>query len=255
MRNLKHRKNYGRFNVCWRFPTNDNLVLLWAFSLGPKSTRCWRPTNRNSWLGHRDHALMLTALLTGLRLAEITTIRQRDLTLGIGANVRCEGKGHKERCTPLTKSTVIVLNSVDSDAGRGRCHILFPYARGDRLSADAVQHLVAKYALIARKQCPSFVTKRVSPHVLRHTTAMELLQAGVERTLIALWLGDESIETTQIYLDADLTMKERVLSKTTPIQAGVGGYRPDGDPSRVSERPLIAPCYAEPIDMLSSSTA
>src|SRR6266481_808876 len=90
-------------------------------------------------------------------------------------------------------------------------------ARGARLSADAVQHLVAKYATAAQQTYPSLADKRVSPHVLRHTTAMELMQAGVDRTLIAFWLGHESVETTQIYLDANLTIKEEILSKTTPI--------------------------------------
>src|SRR5579863_1235026 len=107
--------------------------------------------------------------------------------------------------------------------------ILFPSARGGRLSPDAVQYLVAKHAAAAQKVCPSLADKHVSPHVLRHTTAMELLQAGVDRTLIALWLGHESVETTQIYLDADLAIKERVLSKTTPINAKPGRFRPDDD--------------------------
>jgi integrase/recombinase XerD len=185
--------------------------------------------DRNTWLGRRDHALLLTAVQTGLRLAEITSIRQQDVCLGTGAHVRCEGKGRKERCTPLAKSTVAVLTAWIRDQGEDGTRILFPSARGGRLSADAVQHLVAKYAAVAQKTCPSLTDKRLSPHVLRHTTAMELLQAGVDRTLIALWLGHESVETTQIYLDANLGMKEEILSKTTPINAKAGRYQPDDD--------------------------
>ena len=185
--------------------------------------------DRDTWLGRRDHALLLTAVQTGLRLAEITSIRQQDVCLGTGAHVRCEGKGRKERCTPLAKSTVAVLTTWIRDQGEDGARILFPSARGGRLSADAVQHLVAKYAAVAQKTCPSLTDKRLSPHVLRHTTAMELLQAGVDRTLIALWLGHESVETTQIYLDANLAMKEEILSKTTPINAKAGRYRPDDD--------------------------
>jgi site-specific recombinase XerD len=185
--------------------------------------------DRDTWLGRRDHALLLTAVQTGLRLAEITSIRQQDVCLGTGAHVRCEGKGRKERCTPLAKSTVAVLTAWIRDQGEDRARILFPSARGGRLSADAVQHLVAKYAAVAQKTCPSLTDKRLSPHVLRHTTAMELLQAGVDRTLIALWLGHESVETTQIYLDANLAMKEEILSKTTPINAKAGRYQPDDD--------------------------
>ena len=185
--------------------------------------------DRGNWLGRRDHALLLTVVQTGLRLAEATSIRQRDVCLATGAHVRCEGKGRKERCTPLTKSTVTVLTAWIREQGADGTRILFPSARGGRLSADAVQHLVAKYATAAQQACPSLAEKRVSPHVLRHTTAMELLQAGVDRTLIALWLGHESVETTQIYLDANLRIKEEALSKTMPINTKAGRYQPDDD--------------------------
>jgi site-specific recombinase XerD len=184
---------------------------------------------RDRWLGRRDHALLLTVVQTGLRLAEITSIRQQDVSLAMGAHVRCEGKGRKERCTPLTKSTVTVLTAWIREQGADDTRILFPSARGGRLSADAVQHLVAKYAAAAQQTCPSLADKRVSPHVLRHTTAMELMQAGVDRTLIALWLGHESVETTQIYLDANLSIKEEALSKTTPINTKAGRYQPDDE--------------------------
>ena len=184
---------------------------------------------RDTWVGRRDHTLLLTAIQTGLRLAEITSIRQQDVSLATGAHVRCEGKGRKERCTPLTKSTVTVLTAWVREQGADGTRIFFPSVRGGRLSADAVQHLVAKYAAVAQKTCPSLADKRVSPHVLRHTTAMELLQAGVDRTLIALWLGHESVETTQIYLDANLTIKEEALSKITPLHTKGGRYQPDDD--------------------------
>jgi site-specific recombinase XerD len=185
--------------------------------------------DRRTWLGRRDHALLHTTVQTGLRLAEISSIRQQDVNLATGAHVRCVGKGRKERCTPLTKSTVKILTAWIREQGEDGTRILFPSARGGRLSADAVQHLVAKHATAAKQVCPSLADKHVSPHVLRHTTAMELLQAGVDRTLIALWLGHESVETTQIYLDADLAIKEKVLSKTTPIGSKPGRFRPDDD--------------------------
>lgn len=183
--------------------------------------------NRNTWLGRRDHALLLTAIQTGLRLSEVTSLLQQDVSLGTGAYVRCLGKGRKERCTPLMKSTVKVLGAWMREQGEDGTSTLFPSARGSRLSADAVQYLVAKYAAVAKKTCKSLENKRVTPHVLRHTTAMELLQAGVDRSLIALWLGHESVETTQIYLDANLAMKEKILSKVTPIGHKAGRYRPD----------------------------
>ena len=185
--------------------------------------------NRNTWLGRRDHALLLTAVQTGLRLSEITSLRQSDVLLCSGAHVRCQGKGRKERCTPLAKPTVCVLAAWIKEQGKDGSKILFPSARGGPLSSDSVQYLVTKYAATARKNCPSLSRKRVTPHVLRHTAAMELLQAGVDRALIALWLGHESVETTQIYLDADLALKEKVLAKTTPIKGKRGSYRPDDE--------------------------
>lgn len=183
--------------------------------------------NRNNWWGRRDYALLLLAIQTGLRLSEITSLCHQDVVLGTGAHVRCEGKGRKERCTPLTKSTSSVLAEWAREQRQEGTTILFPNARGGRLSADAVQYLVSKYASMAQQTCLTLSTKRVTPHVLRHTAAMELLQAGVDRAVIALWLGHESVETTQIYLDADLAMKERALSKTAPVDSRKLRYQPD----------------------------
>lgn len=182
--------------------------------------------NRTTWLGRRDHGLLLMAIQTGLRLSEMTALRREDVVLGKGAHVRCEGKGRKERCTPLTKPTVTVLTEWLREQGQRGTVILFPTARGGRLSADAVQYLVTKYEAVARRVCSTLSTKRVTPHLLRHTAAMDLLQAGVDRAVIALWLGHESVETTQIYLDADLAMKEEALSKTAPLDVKGVRYRP-----------------------------
>jgi integrase/recombinase XerD len=124
--------------------------------------------NRNTWIGRRDHAFLLTAVQTGLRLSELTSLRQQDISLGAGAYVRCEGKGRKERCTPLAKPTVAVLDAWINYQGNDPSFFLFPSTRGGRLSADAVQHLVAKHAAAAQKLCPSLTEKKLSPHVLRH---------------------------------------------------------------------------------------
>jgi integrase/recombinase XerD len=183
--------------------------------------------DRSSWLGRRDHTLLLTVIQTGLRLCEVTSIRQQNLSLASGAHVRCEGKGRKERCTPLTKQTVTVLKNWIKEQGVDDTRILFPNARGGPLSPDAVQYLVRKYVKVAQQTCPSLIGRRVSPHVLRHTTAMELLQAAVDPSLIALWLGHESIETTKMYLDANLALKEKALSKIDPIKTSAGRYKPD----------------------------
>lgn len=185
--------------------------------------------DRKTWLGRRNHALLLTVVQTGLRLSEVTSIRQQDLSLENGAHVHCEGKGRKERCTPLAKSTVKVLKAWTREQGLAGTKLVFTTVRGRQLSPDAVQMLVKKYVGLAQKTCPSLAEKRVSPHVLRHTTAMELLQAGVDVALIALWLGHESVETTQMYLDANLAMKEAILSKTAPIEAKTGRYQATDD--------------------------
>jgi site-specific recombinase XerD len=183
--------------------------------------------DQRTWSGRRDHALILLAVQTGLRLSELTSLHQRDLQFGIGAHVRVIGKGRKERCTPLSKNTRAVLAAWVKEAQKLPDQPLFPNASGGRLSAHGVQYLLAKHVASATTACPSLKHKRVSPHVLRHTTAMDLLQQGTDRSVIALWLGHESIETTQIYLDADLELKQRVLDRVTPLNGKPGRYRPD----------------------------
>ena len=179
-----------------------------------------------TWIGQRDNAFLLVAVQTGLRLSELTGLRQQDVALGPGAHVRCLGKGRKERATPLTKPKARVVAAWIQRHGQERSAFLFPSARGGRLSADAGQSLVRRHVTAAKKACPSLATKRVTPHVLRHTAAIELLQAGVDRALIAIWLGHESVETTQIYLDSNLALKEEILGKTRPIQSRPGRYHP-----------------------------
>jgi len=185
--------------------------------------------NRNNWLGRRDYTLLLIAIQTGLRVAELTALRHQDVVLGRGAHVRCEGKGRKQRSTPLTKPAITVVAEWIREQGQENTRILFPTASGGRLSSDSVQYLVSKYAAAAQRTCPTLKTKRITPHVLRHTAAMELLQAGVDLAVIALWLGHESVETTQIYLDADLALKEQALKKTTPVAAKELRFRPDDE--------------------------
>jgi site-specific recombinase XerD len=178
------------------------------------------------WIGRRDYAFLLVAMQTGLRLSELTGVRREDVTLGAGAHIHCVGKGRKERGTPITKTARRLLESWMKEPWPIESAFLFPSLSGGRLSADAVQDLVNKHVAAARMKCPSLIKKRVTPHVLRHTAAMELLQAGVDRSMIALWLGHESVETTQIYLNANLALKEEILAKTNPINGKSGRYRP-----------------------------
>jgi site-specific recombinase XerD len=182
--------------------------------------------DQKTWFGRRDHALILLAVQTGLRLSELTSLQRHDVALGTGAHVRCVGKGRKERCTPLAKTTVTVLNVWMREPPKRNTEMLFPNATGGRLSPDSVADLLSKHVALACESCPSLRKKHVTPHVLRHSMAMGLLQAGVDRAVIALWLGHESVETTQIYLEANLAMKEEILAKTTPPGGLPGRYRP-----------------------------
>jgi site-specific recombinase XerD len=197
-----------------------------AFLTRPEVDALLAAPDPRTWFGRRDHALLLVTVQTGLRLSEMTGLTRPDVILGTGAHVHVIGKGRKERCTPLAKRTVAVLKAWLHEPPRGDGQVLFPTARGTRLSADAVEDLVAKHRTAAAKVCPSLQHKRMTTHGLRHTSAMELLQAGVDRSVIALWLGHESVETTQIYLEATLAMKERALAKTTSLNGRFSRYRP-----------------------------
>ncbi|MDT5183023.1 MAG: integrase/recombinase XerD [Mycobacterium sp.] len=179
-----------------------------------------------SWTGRRDHALLLLAVQTGLRISELTGLTRADLHLGSGAHVACRGKGRKDRITPLTTSTVAVLRDWLGEQGGDPSTPLFPTRRGSALSRDAVEHRIAHYVAKATEGCPSLHGKTITAHVLRHTTAMRLLHAGVDTSVIALWLGHVSVETTQIYLHADLQLKEQALARTRPPNTRSGRYQP-----------------------------
>lgn len=183
----------------------------------------------NTWIGRRDHVLLLVALQTGLRVSEITELRGHDVVLGNCSHIRCEGKGRKQRSTPIRKDTVKALRLWLKEQGGDLSAPLFPSSRGSKLSRDAIGYLVAKHTNTAKKKCPSLMKKQVSPHVLRHTTAMNLLQHGVDRTVIALWLGHESTDTVEVYIQADIDMKEKALRKAAPKEVRRGRYRPDDE--------------------------
>jgi len=184
--------------------------------------------DRMTWLGRRDHTLLLLAVQTGLRLSELVGLDRDAIHLDAGAHLRCVGKGRKERCTPPTRNARIALQSWLNEPARRGSSALFPNLHGGRLSADSVQALLAKHVRIASKRCATLASKRVSPHVMRHSAAMELLQAGVDCSVIALWLGHESIETTQTYLHAHLALKEAALARLEPYkQHKRVRFRPD----------------------------
>jgi site-specific recombinase XerD len=184
-------------------------------------------SDRSNWVGRRDHAILMVALQTGLRASEIINLRRRDIVTYTGAHIRCEGKGRKQRCTPLRKETLKILEVWLKERAGAENDPLFPTNRGTKLSRDALEGIVRKHTLWASRSCPSLVGKRVSPHVLRHSTAMELLHHGVDQSVIALWLGHESVETTQVYMHAALRLKERALARITTPVSSPGRYRPD----------------------------
>jgi site-specific recombinase XerD len=181
---------------------------------------------RSTPTGRRDRALFALAAQTGLRASELIGLRCADVHLGAGAHVSCLGKGRKLRITPLTSGMVAALRAWLAERAGQPTEPLFTTQTGKALSRDALEHRLAKYVEIAARTCPSVGQKKVTMHVLRHTAAMRLLRAGVDTSVIALWLGHEQIETTQIYLHADLDLKERALAKTTPTTITPGRYRP-----------------------------
>lgn len=177
-------------------------------------------------LGRRDRAMLAVAVQTGLRASELVGLRRQDVILGVGAHITCTGKGRKQRSTPLTAETAAVVSDWLQERGGGPDDALFPGPTGKHLGRDALRRIVARHAATAARSCPALAAKHVAPHVLRHSCAMQLLEAGVDVAVIALWLGHESIRTTDIYQHADLRIKELALARLAPARTPPGRYRP-----------------------------
>ncbi|MBV9450429.1 MAG: tyrosine-type recombinase/integrase [Streptosporangiaceae bacterium] len=184
--------------------------------------------DQQTTLGRRDHLLLLTAVQTGLRVSELTALTCADANLGAGPHLRCTGKGRKQRCTPLTKPTARLLRQWITSRRAGPGDPLFPSRAGGHLSRDAIADLLARYLPAARQACPSLAGKHITPHTLRHTAAMTLRQAGIDQATIALWLGHATTRSTDIYMHADLAIKEQALARTAPAATTrPGRYQPD----------------------------
>ena len=183
--------------------------------------------NRSTWIGRRDRTLILVALQTGLRVSELIGLNCQDVVLGTGTHVRCLGKGRKLRCTPLRPESAKMVGAWLRERNGRPEDPVFPSIRGGRLSRDAIEYLLTKYTRLAARSCPSLKQKKVAPHVCRHSVAMDLLHHGVDRSVIALWLGHESPETTQMYLHADMRLKEKALSRTKSLGVTPTRYMPD----------------------------
>jgi site-specific recombinase XerD len=182
-----------------------------------------------TWTGRRDQALLVLACQTGLRATELTSLAIGDIHLGTGAHVSCLGKGRKQRITPLTPATVTIVRSWLDERGGLPADPLFITRRGTPLSRDALERRIAKYTATAATTCPSLLEKKVSPHTLRHSAAMRLLSAGIDTSVIALWMGHENTATTQVYIHADLALKERAIARTAPQDTTPGRYQPSDD--------------------------
>lgn len=181
--------------------------------------------DRATWAGRRDHALLLTAVQTGLRVSELLGLTRADVHLGIGPHVRAIGKGRKERVAPLTRQTVAVLRVWMRETHDQRESPLFPSRHGGPITRDGIERRLAKHVATAQRTRPTLHAKRVSMHTLRHTAAMTLLNAGIDTSTIALWLGHEQERTTHVYLHADLALKQRTLDRITPPDGHPGRYR------------------------------
>jgi integrase/recombinase XerD len=200
-----------------------NLV---TFLTAPEIDALLQAPDRTRWIGRRDHALLVVAVQTGLRVSELTALTIADLELGTGAHLRCMGKGRKQRITPLTRATRAVLTTWLKELRGEPTTPIFPGPAGQQLSRDAVRRLLSRHVRTATDRCPTLATKTISPHTLRHSCAMTLRAAGVDISVIALWLGHADIRTAQIYLHADLAVKERALARTTPPDTRPGRYHP-----------------------------
>ena len=206
------QKRYDKTTVSFLEPSEVDALLA-----APDLTR---------WEGRRDRALIALAAQTGLRLSELTGLRCGDAVLGTGAHVRCTGKGRKQRCVPLTAATAAIVRVWLAERGGLRDDPLFPTRTGRHLSDDAVEARITLHKTVAGQHCPALAAKKLTPHTLRHTAAMTLLRAGIDVAVIALWLGHADIRSTDAYLHADMSIKERALARVTPLSAKPGRYRP-----------------------------
>ncbi|HVA19025.1 MAG TPA: tyrosine-type recombinase/integrase [Solirubrobacteraceae bacterium] len=223
---LRHPEHAHTIERVLAIPPKRYERTLVTFLTEPETRALIDAPDRATWTGRRDHAIIMLAAQTGLRASEITALTCSDVHLGTGAHLSTLGKGRKQRITPLTRETVAVIRAWLSERAGNESDPLFPTSTGRRLTRHALERRIAKHAAHAAKHCLSLRNKKITPHVLRHTAAMRLLRAGVDITVIALWLGHEQAETTQIYLHADLAIKEKAIAKTAPLNGTPGRYKP-----------------------------
>jgi len=223
---LRHPEHAATIQRVLAIPSKRHDQALVTFLTDPELQALLAAPDQATWIGRRDHTMILLAAQTGLRASELLGLTCADLRLSTGAHITCLGKGRKQRITPLTKQTVAVMRAWTRERDGQPNEPLFATSTGRPLTRDALERRLAKHAATATTACPSLAAKTITPHVLRHTAAMRLLHAGVDTTVIALWLGHEQIQTTRIYLHADLAIKQKALDRTTPPTAKPGRYQP-----------------------------
>ncbi|HYB70614.1 MAG TPA: tyrosine-type recombinase/integrase [Candidatus Bathyarchaeia archaeon] len=223
---LRHPEHAALIGRVLAIPAKRGERALVSFLLPAEADALLASPDRSRRLGRRDHALLVLALQTGLRVSELSTLRLEDLHLGTGAFVHCAGKGRKERATPLTKLTITVMKDYLAERGGQGTDPVFAGPGGRPLGRDAIRRLVERHAASAARACPSLTLKRPTPHTLRHTCAMRLLESGTDIATIGLWLGHASSRTTEIYLHAHLALKERAIERTAPPGTASRRYRP-----------------------------
>ena len=227
---LRHPEHAGDIQRVLAIPPKRYDKALITYLTEEEITALLAAPDPDTWTGRRDHALLVLACQTGLRATELTSLAAGDVHLGTGAHVSCLGKGRKQRITPLTPATVAVLRAWLAERGGLPADPLFITRRGTPLSRDALERRIVKYAAVAAHSCPALLEKKVSPHVLRHSAAMRLLNAGIDTSVIALWMGHENTATTQVYIHADLALKERAIARTAPQGTTTPGrYQPPDD--------------------------
>jgi len=223
---LRHPEHAASIQRVLAIPPKRFDRMLVTYLTEPETNALLAACDRSTWTGRRDHAMFLLAIQTGLRVSELIGLTCADIVLGRGAHVHCIGKGRKQRRTPLLPATVAVLKVWLAERCGAGSDPLFPTSTGRALSRDAVERRIAKHTTDAAERCTSLNLKQVTAHTLRHTAAMRLLLSGVDITVIALWLGHENVTTSQIYLHADMTQKQRAIERTRPPSSKPGRFRP-----------------------------
>lgn len=223
LRHPEHAETIGRVI---EIPAKRHERALISYLDQPEIKALLKAPDRNTWLGRRDHALLLLTIQTGLRVSELCSLRLRDVSLSTGAHCRVIGKGRKARAAMLTSETVAILRQWLRERKGEPDDPLFPTRRGGPLTPKAVAWLLDKHTATAAHRCPSLASKRITPHTLRHTNAMLLRAENVDIHTIALWLGHESTKSTEVYLHADNKLKQEAIDRTAPTGTPPGRYRP-----------------------------